>query len=207
MMLFVVSTKSSNLLSTYKEEIRSRKQKPNESFDVFFEAVSSIMDKLSRPMSEQELIGILARNLRPDIRQDLLYVPIHSLSHLRKLVQMRENFLNDEYVRKNLTTRNASSNLAPKRYVADIDNGLDDNFDTPESNEHVVEAFHKPLISKCWNCQDTGHHWQDCLEERTIFCYGCGASNIYKPNCVKCAARKSSASKNLIATGPQRDQV
>lgn len=50
-----------------REEIRNRKQKPNETFDSFFESVSAIIDLLPTRMAETELIEILQRNLRPEI--------------------------------------------------------------------------------------------------------------------------------------------
>lgn len=115
-----------------REEIRNRKQKPNETFDEFFDAITVVMDKLPHSMSEGEVIEILTRNLRPEIRQDLLYIPIHSLPYLRKLVQMRD---------------------------------------------------------------------------RTVFCYGCGTKDVYKPKCIKCQAKKQNISKNLTAPGPQIDLV
>lgn len=185
-----------------REEIRNRKQKPGETYDAFFDALSSIADRLPRPMIEEEFIEIIARNLRPEIRQDLLYVPIYSLSHLRKLVQMRENFLNDEYVRKTLANRNVNSNTFPRRMVAELDE--QENVDNSEP-EFSIEAINKNESNcNCWNCGNSGHHWQDCLETRTIFCYGCGTKNVYKPQCIKCIGRRS---KNLIPMGPQKDQV
>lgn len=63
------------------------------------------MDMLPNPMTDEELIEILLRNLRPEIRQDLLYIKIQSISHLRQLVHTREHFLSDDYVRKNLSPR------------------------------------------------------------------------------------------------------
>lgn len=190
-----------------RDEIRNRKQRSNESFDVFFESVTSIMDKLTVPMGEGELIEVIARNLRPEIRQDLLYVPIHSISHLRKLVQMRENFLSDEYVRKNLQARSMNVQPLARRHVAEIDPKHDDNIHVPEETDVCVEAFHKTEHGSCWNCDGVGHHWQDCLQDRSIFCYGCGAKNTYKPNCTKCANRTASMSKNFRPMGPQKDNV
>lgn len=191
-----------------REEIRSRKQKPNETFDNFFESVSAMMDKLPRAMSEAELIEILARNLRPDIRQDLLYVPIHSISHLRRLVQMRENFFSDEYVRKNLPNRNFNPFPMPRRIVAEIAAEQEEVMTAIEDTEGNISALqNSESSSTCWNCDQVGHHWQDCLHVRTIFCYGCGAKNTYKPKCTKCANRKQMLSKNLRQMGPQVDQV
>lgn len=188
-----------------REEIRNRKQKPGESYDNFFDALSIIADRLPRPMVEEEFIEIIARNLRPEIRQDLLYVPIRSLSHLRKLVQMRENFLSDEYVRKSIVQRSPNSTFLPRRQVAEIDNS--ESLLAPD-REFSVEALQKSDPNfNCWNCEKPGHHWQDCLEDRTIFCYGCGTRNVYKAQCVKCASRTLSNSKNLRQMGPQKDQI
>lgn len=55
-----------------RDELRNRKQKQNESFDKFYEAISAIMDRLPTPLSELELIEIITRNLKPEIRQELL---------------------------------------------------------------------------------------------------------------------------------------
>lgn len=188
-----------------REELRNRKQKQGESYDSFFDALSIIADRLARPMVEEEFIEIIARNLRPEIRQDLLYVPIRSLSHLRKLVQMRENFLSDEYVRKNLLQRNQNTNFVPRRLVAEIDH---QQTMIDSETEYKVDAFQKiDIKNKCWNCDNIGHYWQDCLETRTIFCYGCGIKNVYKPQCEKCATRNLTNSKNLRSTGPSQDPV
>lgn len=187
-----------------REEIRNRRQKPNETFDSFFEAIAAIMDRLSTPMTEEELIDILPRNLRPEVRQDLLYVRINSISHLRQLVRTRENFLNDEYVKRNLATRVPMIGNAPRRYVAEV--GDPEVFDGSEDDVLNIDAVRKPNVkSQCWNCDDFGHHWQDCLCERTIFCYGCGAKNMYKPNCPDCKARRPVHSKNSKSMGPHVD--
>lgn len=187
-----------------REEIRNRKQKPGECFDSFFESVSAIMDKLPTPMSELELIEILARNLRPEIRQELLYVPIHSISHLRKLIQMRENFLSEEHVRKNFISRSLNQ-YVPRRIAGITDSNKED---CSEPAENFVEAIQKSeIISKCWNCEEVGHHWENCLRERTIFCYGCGAKQVYKPNCSKCAEKGQNSMKNFRPVTFQRDKM
>lgn len=40
----------------------------------------------------------------------------------------------------------------------------------------------------CWNCDEAGHSYQDCeVATRNIFCYSCGAKNVYRPQCLRCA--------------------
>lgn len=63
-----------------QEEVPNRKMKPNETFETFFEAVSAMLDKLETPIPESELIEILTKNLRPEIRHELLYVPVYSIA-------------------------------------------------------------------------------------------------------------------------------
>lgn len=191
-----------------QEEIRNRKQRLGETFDTFFDDVSAIMNRLATPLPENDLVEILIRNLRPEIRQDLLYVPINSISDLRRLVQKRENFLNDDHVKRNLASRNPNGYI-PRRQIAELE--VDDEFSSLDStieqdpSVNAVSASNVPF--KCWNCDGLGHHWEDCLQERQIFCYGCGAKKIYKPNCTRCLAKKASFSKNFRQNPPIKEQL
>lgn len=176
-----------------REEIRNRKQRVGESFDSFFEAVTAIHDRLPTQMPELDLIEILTRNLRPEIRQELLYIPINSLAHLRKLVHMRENFLSDDYVKKQLSTK--QSNTYPmRRQISEI---LDYNLESEDNSESINAMQGLTPDTRCWNCDEKGHYWENCLEARKVFCYGCGAKDIYKPNCVTCAEAKQKFHRNF----------
>lgn len=176
--------------SDIREELRNRKQRLGENFESFYDSVSSILDRLSTPIPETELIEIVKRNLRPEIRHELLYVPIFSIAHLRKLIQMRENLLNDEGCRRQLANKAANIQY-PRRNVAEIELLNDPVADLESESGFDVDAIVNPSSShKCWNCQEAGHFWEDCIKERTVFCYGCGARNTYKPSCVKCSTRK-----------------
>lgn len=68
------------------------------------------------------------------------------------------------------------------------------------SDNHSIEAIHSQNTNTnnsspsliCWNCKDLGHRYQDCEKEfQHVFCFGCGAPNIRKPNCLKCQSRLS----------------
>ncbi|XP_065369018.1 uncharacterized protein LOC135961445 [Calliphora vicina] len=120
-----------------KEELRNRKQKPGETFDSYFDAISSIMDRLPSQVPEMELIEILTRNLRPDIRQEILYIPVHSIPHLRKLVQMRESFLSEEHVRRNLAFRSQNP-MVPRRHIAEV--SVPDSFDSTDYLNDTSQA-------------------------------------------------------------------
>nr|CTR11711.1 unnamed protein product [Calliphora vicina] len=179
-----------------REEVRNRKMRSGETFEVFYDNICSMLDRLETPMPESELVELLTRNLRPDIRHELLYVPIYSIAHLRKLVQMRENLLADDYFRRHPTTKPAVLPMQ-RRTVAEVEFLEDKPEDITNSYELSVDAIRQgPNAVKCWNCDEPGHHWEDCVKDRIVFCYGCGTKNVYKPQCPRCLARKISVSKN-----------
>ncbi|KAI8116247.1 hypothetical protein CVS40_11646 [Lucilia cuprina] len=186
-----------NYQTTYdiREELHSRKQKPNESFEAFYDAITDISDKLEIPLEDEDLIEIITRNLRPEIRHELLYVQIRSISHLKKLCLMREKLLSEEFFKRNNPYR-MQRNLVANRRVATIESNqnmdeevIDDSLtnDSKDSNFEVNAVALAPKPIKCWNCDREGHYWDMCLQERRIFCYGCGLKNVYKPQCVNCS--------------------
>lgn len=177
-----------------KEEIRNRKMKPGESFEAFYDSICYLMDRMDQTIEEDELVEILVRNLRPDIRHELLYVPILSVAHLRRLVQMRENLLSeDSYKRIYMNKSQAGPNLPARRNVAEVE---EENCQKNSPFDCVEAVSQTAKVYLCWNCDGTGHFWDDCVQERRVFCYGCGAKNMYKPNCLKCSAKK--VSKNFM---------
>jgi len=78
-----------------REAIRGRKQKEKENFDSFHDAIMQMMDGLEVPLEEFKVVDILKRNLRPEIRQELLNVTIHSVDRLREICRRRESFLDE----------------------------------------------------------------------------------------------------------------
>jgi len=173
-----------------RELIRARKQKSNERFAVFLENVMLLVDKLQHPIPNHELVEILKRNLRPDIRKEILFLPISSISKLREYVSKHE--LLDEELSRSTTRPNAAG-----RQVAEVE------FSSPDCSlgePEAIEAFavrNSPL--SCWNCKQVGHRWDSCPStEWHRFCWGCGLPDVVKPNCPKC----SRVSKNASVPGP-----
>lgn len=156
----------------FREMIRDRKQLPGENFDSFYESIVDISDRLSTPLPENILVEILRRNLLPEIQHEILNIPVYSVSHLRDICRRREFFLLD------MGRKQAANKVFfSRRQVHEIvENGV----------ELTEETGVSALALMCWNCQKVGHRYQDCLEERRIFCYGCGTPDTYKPNCSNC---------------------
>jgi len=165
-----------------KELMRVRKQGSSESFDEYRNVILKIGEDLSHPLSEAEMVEILLRGLRPRLRQQLLFVPINgSMATLRQFCIKGES-LQQELSKSFPTQAYAPNrNKVPQRNVDEIDLEQEEEF---ESEVEIAVVKGSKLI--CWNCRKEGHRYFDCLEERNLFCYGCGAIGIYKPNCSHC---------------------
>lgn len=122
-----------------REELHNRKQKPNESFESFYDAMNEILDQLATPLHNQEIIEIISRNLRPEIRHELLYVDICSLGELKKLCLKREKLLNEEVFKKNSTTRGFSYRKVAAVELNDFveDTVIQNSVDTSDSQSSV----------------------------------------------------------------------
>lgn len=163
-----------------------RKQKQNESFDSFYEAIAALADRLVQPMSEQGILEVVRANLLTEIQHEILHVPIHSLEQLRLIVRTRERFIQG-------IAKPAPSVQRPvfRRQVNEVAMQC-------EPVEEVEDEFEVDAMTlSCWNCGSQGHRYQDCVSERKVFCYGCGKKDTYKPSCRKC-----SGSKNELTRAP-----
>lgn len=67
-----------------------------------------------------------------------------------------------------------------------------DPFCPPDEQSDFVcamEAVDRNQFVVCWNCDEIGHTFMDCAARRIIFCYGCGAKNVVRPQCAKCSVK------------------
>lgn len=183
-----------------RELIRNRKQKEKESFDQYLDEIMVLTDRLRAPLSEEELVETITRNLQPNVRLGLLHLDISSLSQLRKEVRKLENF--SEQVQKNVVESRSSQ---PRRFISEIETALNSvsvNCIDEISNPNTINFPHRVdgKEIRCWNCDDIGHKYQDCIKQRRVFCYGCGTVAIFKPHCQKCSSSENSgrdASNNI----------
>lgn len=102
-----------------------------------------------------------------------------------------------------------NNDLTARRQVAEIEREeVSEPFEPELEINSSVNALNGPLYNlQCWNCDGRGHHWQDCLQARQIFCYGCGTKQVYKPNCLKCKTNYPTISKNCKGIVPTKEQL
>ncbi|KNE86931.1 hypothetical protein PSTG_19700, partial [Puccinia striiformis f. sp. tritici PST-78] len=103
-----------------------------------------------------------------------------------------EAFLNE--MTKPIVTCNNSNipnkKVPSRRHIYELDVDLDSASPPEEIREELdVEAITRtsgPYKLFCWNCRKEGHKFQDCMGVRSVFCFGCGLADTYKPTCPKC---------------------
>ncbi|XP_059221616.1 uncharacterized protein LOC131996179 [Stomoxys calcitrans] len=147
-----------------KDDIRQRRQRANETFDDFYDAMLTLSDKLSTPLSDEEMCEVVMRNLRSEIRHELLHLNFRHVSDLRKAVRKHEKFVRDIQVRKKLYQGR------DKLQIAEVEEDLDRDSETEDGAE--VCGIKAQL--KCWNCDSIGHGYKDCTKERRIFLWCSG---------------------------------
>ncbi|XP_032309157.1 uncharacterized protein LOC116655405 [Drosophila ananassae] len=91
--------------------------------------------------------------------------------------------------------RSSHKGYGHNRSVAEVGSDLEWEEAQEFSGDEAGEVEAVALI--CWNCRKEGHRYHDCAGKRKVFCFGCGAPNVYKPSCPKCL-------KNGRANAPDR---
>ncbi|KAH8323657.1 hypothetical protein KR074_004329, partial [Drosophila pseudoananassae] len=109
----------------------------------------------------KSLIEILRRNLRAEIRHEILNIPTESISKLREICRRRECFLEevkrDQIYKKGTPFKSNVSELLQVEHKESESEFFEDE-------EGVIEAM--SLI--CWNCRKEGHRYQDCTAPRKV---------------------------------------
>jgi hypothetical protein len=165
-------------------EARDRLQQPGESFDSFYEDMQKILDKLSTPLPEPQMLSLIKENLTFELQRSLLYQSIISLEHLRGLC------LSHEKLMRRRPTRALRTTPGYRGAIAEVDAEQDEIQMEEDSVGIQVAEVQSPRAStsaRCWNCQSDGHTFRQCnVRSKKVFCWGCGKPDTYRDSCEKC---------------------
>lgn len=178
------------------DKIRSRKQRPGETFAKFSVAISLIASRLCTPLSEAERLEHLRANMCVGLKNALLFHPTRSVHQLQDLAKKYEKLS----MNQTDTARPISRRVSELEALTDTscylgNTALTQSVEPSYSDHDAIEAVSSPSTPAanraefmcCWNCDEMGHTYVDCVvATRNVFCYGCGAKNTYRPNCAKC---------------------
>lgn len=201
-----------------REEMRNRKQRPNERFSAFLTEMETLAKRMMKPMAETEKYDIIIENMKVSYKRRLALEPIHSLEHLAQLCYKFDALESTLYNPKSPVKPGTLNHLD-----IDEEQSLPCEEATEEelfafkakpsrpgtgqrihSNRQVVEKPYDGVESNaisvlCWNCRRTGHMWRDCDKRKTIFCHICGQADTTAfrcPNQHNLPSKEESESKN-----------
>ena len=173
--------------------ILNSKQKLNERFDVFWDRVSQLLYKLEVRLSDKEIIEILKRNARPELRQQFLFLPIQTVGQMRECAR-RYELLEEEVVKSSSRGAGVSKHLSELEAVGD-----------DEAVAHIDALSRDTSSWKCFNCSEVGHSFRQCTKPKKVFCFRCGAPDVFTPQCTSCSSKEKNLSRPS-ANQPQKSQ-
>lgn len=200
-----MSFENPNKDKAVEDEMRERKQRPNERFSAYLADMERLSQSLTRKMSEQQKLKLIFDNTKLSYRRRLALVQIKSINdlaeycyqfdalepslftnttarvHSQNINQIDLDEFEDlslgEVENEEVNAINASR-LAFRSRGAKRDVGRNGNI--PDQNQINEE---KSVLINCWNCRKAGHVARDCQEQKRVYCYACGEPNVTKSNC------------------------
>lgn len=168
----------SNYDQVLLDEIKARKQRQSEPVNIFISTLESMFYRLTRTPSEDEIVNIIRGNLLPSYVNALVLQDIDTISDLVRLCKRIEDTL--------------SLKVSSSRHVEKVCT--------------VSDSFASCAVSvTCWNCGQSGHRYNTCHKDKTLFCFGCGLKDTVKSKCPKCS-KNFLAGRNLAdIAGPSRN--
>ncbi|KAK3926376.1 Gag polyprotein [Frankliniella fusca] len=181
-----------NYYDNLMEEIRARKQGPDESVGAYVSNMCSLFSRLETGLDpeyqqkEDWRLSLTVKNLAPFYSERLALVKVLSFDHLKRLgrdledVRYRvESYEGKTRVRK-MEPEFASKSPRPRTRP------MVHEVEEEEEEVQEVERQDRPKLS-CWNCGVVGHRFSACKKEKSgMFCYRCGRRDVSTVNCPRC---------------------
>lgn len=169
-----------------KEELRNRKQRPNELFSAFLTDIETLCQRLMKKLSNDEKFDIVTENMKMSYKRRLALEKIESLEHLSQLCYKFDALEGNLY-----NPRGPNKPLGVNEIHCEEPDVV---FYETESDELEIAALQtrrgqtdrlrdqptrKPEGTNrsnplCWNCRKVGHLWRECDQKKAVFCHICG---------------------------------
>lgn len=192
-----------------EDEMRERKQRPNERFSAYLADMERLSQSLTRKMDPSLKFKLIFDNTKLSYRRRLALIRVMSINELAEYCYQFDALEPSLYA--------ISGNRANTQTVHQVD--LDEfeelsleNSDPEEVNainngnkyanknrftkkEHkfgsTSNATPKPEpktedeenMVHCWNCRSAGHFAKYCQQPRRMYCFACGEPNVSKATC------------------------
>lgn len=165
------------------EEIKKRTQGADESIGIYLAVMSGYFKRLSCPVSEENQLKIIMRNIVPFYQSQLALVNVTSLGHLRELCRRLE--ARKESVENFVAPSRRSCSLEPDLAYVQFD-----TLDIADVASSSAVASTKCEIPRnnliCYRCGKPGHKAIGCLMVNGKFCYRCKKDGVTVKTCPNC---------------------
>lgn len=187
------------------DEIRARKQGPNESMGTFMANMLALFDRLemSEGVNEAIILKTIMKNLAPFYVEKLALVKVLSLGQLKEfgkeleVSKLRVENYDGKNKPKKMEPEFALKSTRPKKSsieevsVDEVSVGTPKAADASKPPSVKPEGTANPKASsskmKCWKCDTPGHRHSECVSEvKRTFCYRCGMKGVTVRNCSRC---------------------
>lgn len=178
------------------DEIRRRTQGAQERVLTYLVAMENLFRKLPEMPSDTTKLNIICRNLLPYIQSRLAthqVFTIQELTRLSRAIEETESRLQKfvppptntrQLLEPELAYKKPSYHAAPLHIEPILENGVVQ----PGTHLDAIKPA-RPLI--CWNCDQSGHRFNQCQQAKLVFCYKCGKKQVTSKSCPDCT-------KNLL---------
>lgn len=162
------------------DEIKNRTQGLSESIGIYYAVMINLFARLSEPISDEQRIKLLLRNIDPYYQKQLSLTDVTSENQLLKLRRKIEK-----------TKASIDNFVAPSRNTSSLEPDLAYNPVSRSRYSEMAADNSRSDSRHCWNCQQEGHISKSCSTPAKIHCYRCDEPNVTKASCHKCNKRSS----------------
>lgn len=202
-----MSFENPNKDKAIEDEMRERKQRPNERFSAYLADMERLSQSLTQRMNERQKLKLIFENTKLSYRRRLALVQINSINDLadycyqfdslepslflttatRGHVQNVNQIDLDDF--ENLNLNDEEGEEINALYGSKAFRSKNLKRDTVRNSTVPQQVISNPtsedtsILINCWNCRKSGHVARYCPEQKRIYCYACGEPNVTKSNC------------------------
>lgn len=194
-----------------EDEMRERKQRPNERFSAYLADMERLSQSLTRKMDPNLKFKLVFDNTKLSYRRRLALIPVRSINELAEYcyqfdalepslyaqtsnrshpqtvhqvdLEELEDLKLEESDSEEINAINSGNKYANRNRFVKRDSKLSSAPVSASKPESSIEEDDNMV--RCWNCKSTGHFAKACQQPRRVYCYACGEPNVSKATCPK----------------------